>query len=96
LLNQAAFRGQRISNAASALGNEAARELADALAQPFIVMGNGNPDSLPCWIASLRSRRRFYGADTRDRVGRVPINRARLLLDVRYAPIATKLLSAAK
>src|SRR6476620_6037739 len=38
VLNQTAIRGQRIANAATALGDEAERELGEVLAQPFIAM----------------------------------------------------------
>jgi chromosome partitioning protein len=51
VLNQTAIRGQRISNAAAALGDEASRDLADVLAQPFIVMRNDHQDALSAGLA---------------------------------------------
>ncbi len=51
VLNQTAIRGQRISNAAAALGEEASRELADVLARPFIVMRNDHQDALSAGLA---------------------------------------------
>jgi chromosome partitioning protein len=51
VLNQTAIRGQRISNAVSALGDEAARELADVLARPFIVMRNDHQDAMSAGLA---------------------------------------------
>jgi chromosome partitioning protein len=46
VLNQTPIRGQRIDNAANALGDHAALELADVVARPFIVMRNDHQDSL--------------------------------------------------
>jgi chromosome partitioning protein len=46
ILNQTPIRGARITTAASALGDAAALELADVLAQPFIVMRNDHQDAL--------------------------------------------------
>jgi chromosome partitioning protein len=46
VLNQTPIRGQRIDNAANALGDEAALELSDVLARPFVVMRNDHQDSL--------------------------------------------------
>src|SRR6266480_530145 len=40
ILNQTPIRGQRLSNAASTLGEEAALDIAGIVAQPFIVMRN--------------------------------------------------------
>jgi chromosome partitioning protein len=51
LLNQTPIRGQRISTAASTLGDEAALDLADVLAQPFIVMRNDHQDALSAGLA---------------------------------------------
>src|SRR5258708_29595977 len=51
VLNQTAIRGQRITNAASALGEQAALDLADVLAQPFIVMRNDHQDALSAGLA---------------------------------------------
>lgn len=46
VLNQTPIRGQRINHAAAALGDEAARDIAHVLAQPFIVMRNDHQDAL--------------------------------------------------
>ena len=46
ILNQTPMRGTRIGNAATTLGEQAALELADVLAQPFIVMRNDHQDAL--------------------------------------------------
>jgi chromosome partitioning protein len=51
VLNQTAIRGQRIANAAGALGAQAALDLADVLAQPFIVMRNDHQDALSAGLA---------------------------------------------
>ncbi len=51
ILNQTPIRGQRINNAAGALGDEAARELDDVLARPFIVMRNDHQDALAAGLA---------------------------------------------
>lgn len=51
VLNQTPIRGQRISTAATALGDEAALDLADVLAQPFIVMRNDHQDALSAGLA---------------------------------------------
>src|SRR5665213_787778 len=51
VLNQTPIRGQRINTAASALGDEAALDLADVLAQPFIVMRNDHQDALSAGLA---------------------------------------------
>src|ERR1700738_1801743 len=51
VLNQTAIRGQSITNAAGALGKEAALNLADVLAQPFIVMRNDRQDALSAGLA---------------------------------------------
>ena len=51
LLNQTPIRGQRIGSAASTLGDEAALDLADVLAQPFIVMRNDHQDALSAGLA---------------------------------------------
>ena len=51
VLNQTAIRGQRITNAAGALGEQAALDLADVLAQPFIVMRNDHQDALSAGLA---------------------------------------------
>jgi chromosome partitioning protein len=46
VLNQTPIRGQRIANAATTLGVEAAREMDEVLARPFIVMRNDHQDAL--------------------------------------------------
>jgi chromosome partitioning protein len=46
ILNQTPIRGQRIANAANALGDEAALEAAGVLALPYIVMRNDHQDAL--------------------------------------------------
>jgi len=51
VLNQTPIRGQRIDNAASALAEEAALDVAEVLAQPLIVMRNDHQDSLACGLA---------------------------------------------
>ena len=51
MLNQTPIRGQRINTAATALGDEAALDLADVLAQPFIVMRNDHQDALRAGLA---------------------------------------------
>jgi chromosome partitioning protein len=51
VLNQTPIRGQRINNAATTLCDEAALELADVLAQPFIVMRNDHQDALAAGLA---------------------------------------------
>ena len=51
VLNQTPIRGQRINNAANTLGEEAALDLADVLARPFIVMRNDHQDALASGLA---------------------------------------------
>jgi chromosome partitioning protein len=51
VLNQTAIRGQRITNAAGALGEQTALDLADVLARPFIVMRNDHQDALSAGLA---------------------------------------------
>jgi chromosome partitioning protein len=51
VLNQTPIRGQRIGNAATSLGDEAALELSEVLAQPFIVMRNDHQDALSAGLA---------------------------------------------
>jgi chromosome partitioning protein len=46
VLNQTPVRGRRIDDAAHALGGEAARELGDLVARPFISMRNDHQDAL--------------------------------------------------
>jgi chromosome partitioning protein len=51
VLNQTPIRGQRIGNAATALEGEAALDIADVVAQPFIVMRNDHQDALSAGLA---------------------------------------------
>jgi chromosome partitioning protein len=51
VLNQTPVRGRRIDNAADTLAEEAALDLADVLAQPFIVMRNDHQDALSAGLA---------------------------------------------
>ena len=51
IVNQTPIRGARINNAATRLGDAAALELADELAQPFIVMRNDHQDALAAGLA---------------------------------------------
>src|SRR6478735_5508267 len=51
ILNQTPIRGQRLSNAANALADEAALDLAGVIAQPFIVMRNDHQDALSAGLA---------------------------------------------
>jgi chromosome partitioning protein len=51
VLNQTAVRGQRIDNAATALADHAARDLADVLAKPFIGLRNDHQDALGAGLA---------------------------------------------
>lgn len=51
LLNQTPIRGHRIGQAATSLADEAALDLADVLAQPFIVMRNDHQDALNAGLA---------------------------------------------
>jgi chromosome partitioning protein len=51
VLNQTPIRGQRVTNAATALGDDAALDTADVLAQPFIVMRNDHQDALSAGLA---------------------------------------------
>jgi chromosome partitioning protein len=46
VLNQTPLRGRRTDNATTALGDDAPFDLADVLAQPFIVMRNDHQDAL--------------------------------------------------
>jgi chromosome partitioning protein len=46
VLNQTPIRGRRIDSAATRIGDDAARDLAEVLAQPFIVMRNDHQDAL--------------------------------------------------
>jgi chromosome partitioning protein len=51
VLNQTPIRGQRVSNAATSLADEAALDLAGVVAQPFIVMRNDHQDALSGGLA---------------------------------------------
>jgi chromosome partitioning protein len=51
ILNQTPIRGRRIDGAANALGDDAARDLAEVLARPFIVMRNDHQDALAAGLA---------------------------------------------
>jgi chromosome partitioning protein len=51
VLNQTPFRGQRINNAATTLGDESALELSGVLARPYIVMRNDHQDALGAGLA---------------------------------------------
>jgi chromosome partitioning protein len=51
ILNQTPIRGRRIGNAATTLGDEAARDVSDILAQPCIVMRNDHQDALGAGLA---------------------------------------------
>jgi len=51
ILNQTAMRGNRTHLAASALGDEASRDVVDVLAKPFIAMRNDHRDALTAGLA---------------------------------------------
>jgi len=51
VLNQAPIRGQRLNAASRALGGEGSADIADLLAQPFIVMRNDHQDALSAGLA---------------------------------------------
>jgi chromosome partitioning protein len=51
VLNQAPIRGRRVGNAATTLGDEAALDVSDVLAQPCIVMRNDHQDALGAGLA---------------------------------------------
>jgi chromosome partitioning protein len=51
ILNQTPIRGQRIGNAATTLCDQAALDLADVLAEPFVVMRNDHQDALNAGLA---------------------------------------------
>lgn len=51
VLNQTPIRGQRLTVAATSLGDEAALEIADVVAKPFIVMRNDHQDALGAGLA---------------------------------------------
>jgi chromosome partitioning protein len=51
VLNQTPVRGRRIDEAAQALGGDAARDMSDVLARPFIAMRNDHQDALALGLA---------------------------------------------
>lgn len=51
VLNQTPIRGQRLTNAATTLGDEAALDTAGVVARPFIVMRNDHQDALSAGLA---------------------------------------------
>ncbi len=51
ILNQTPIRGQRLTNASTALGDEAALDIAGVVAKPFIVMRNDHQDALSAGLA---------------------------------------------
>jgi len=51
VLNQTPIRGQRLTTAATALGDEAALDISGIVAQPFIVMRNDHQDALSAGLA---------------------------------------------
>lgn len=51
VLNQTPIRGQRIDDAATALGGKATPDIADVLAQPFVAMRNDHQDALRAGLA---------------------------------------------
>jgi len=51
ILNQTPIRGQRLTSAANALGEEAALDISGVVATPFIVMRNDHQDALSAGLA---------------------------------------------
>ena len=51
ILNQTPIRGQRLNNAATTLGDEAALDVEGIVAHPFIVMRNDHQDALSAGLA---------------------------------------------
>jgi chromosome partitioning protein len=51
ILNQTSIRGRRVGNAAATLGDAAALDVSDILAQPSIVMRNDHQDALGAGLA---------------------------------------------
>ena len=51
VLNQTPIRGRRIDGAANALADDAARDLTEVLARPFIVMRNDHQDAFAAGLA---------------------------------------------
>ena len=53
MLNQTPIRGQRVSNAATVLSDEAVPDMAGVLALPYIVMRNDHQDALGLGLAVI-------------------------------------------
>ena len=53
VLNQTPIRGQRVSNAAIVLGEEATHDLSEVVALPYIVMRNDHQDALGLGLAVI-------------------------------------------
>ena len=53
VLNQTPIRGQRVSNAATVLGEELSSDLAGVVAQPYVVMRNDHQDALGLGLAVI-------------------------------------------
>ncbi|MEH2524573.1 MULTISPECIES: ParA family protein [unclassified Bradyrhizobium] len=51
VLNQTPIRGSRLTSAENALSDEAARDIAEIIARPFIVMRNDHQDALSAGVA---------------------------------------------
>jgi chromosome partitioning protein len=51
ILNQTPIRGARLGNAETTLSDEAARDIAEVVARPFIVMRNDHQDALSAGLA---------------------------------------------
>jgi chromosome partitioning protein len=68
VLNQTPIRGQRLENAATALGDEAALDTAGILAQPFIVMRNDHQDAMNAGLAVSEYALGSKSADEIDRL----------------------------
>lgn len=52
VLNQTPSRGQRVTNAADSLADDSSLDLAEVLAQPFVVMRNDHQDALGAGLAA--------------------------------------------
>jgi len=61
VLNQTPIRGQRIDQAATALGERTTPDIADVLAQPFVAMRNDHQDALRVDTAKLHEALDKYG-----------------------------------
>ena len=53
VLNQTPIRGQRVSNAATVLGDELSDDLSSVVAQPYVVMRNDHQDALGLGLAVI-------------------------------------------